>query len=180
MPHKLLDDYLAEYDAIERHQTNIAASSEAVWEALQRADFSRSATIRWLLWLRGMGARRPAALTLATFQSRGFAILEERPPDHVVLGLIGRFWTPTGQLVSVDRESFLGKPPEGTARAAWSFELEPLGGGATLLATETRVQASDEQSRRSFKRYWRLVGPFSALIRREMLGQVRREAMSRL
>ena len=37
------------------------------------------------------------------------------------------------------------------------------------LSTETRVQAVDEQARRVFLRYWRVIGPFSGLIRRRWL-----------
>jgi hypothetical protein len=40
---------------------------------------------------------------------------------------------------------------------------------------ETRVALTDEQSRRRFRRYWLLIGPFSALIRRLALRQVAAE-----
>jgi hypothetical protein len=42
--------------------------------------------------------------------------------------------------------------------------------------TETRVASTDDEARRKFGWYWRLIGPFSALIRRVMLGQIKREA----
>jgi hypothetical protein len=38
------------------------------------------------------------------------------------------------------------------------------------------VRCTDEGSRRAFRRYWLLVGPFSALIRRLWLREVRRAA----
>jgi hypothetical protein len=38
-----------------------------------------------------------------------------------------------------------------------------------VLATETRVAALDDAARRSFARYWRLIRPFSGLIRRRWL-----------
>lgn len=44
-------------------------------------------------------------------------------------------------------------------------------------ATETRVQCLDTASRRSFRRYWRVVGPFSGLIRWVMLRAVREAAV---
>jgi hypothetical protein len=40
------------------------------------------------------------------------------------------------------------------------------------LTTETRVEALDDAARRAFLRYWRVVGPFSALIRRRWLKQI--------
>jgi hypothetical protein len=38
-----------------------------------------------------------------------------------------------------------------------------------VLSTETRVQAVDDAALRAFRRYWRVVGPFSGLIRRRWL-----------
>ena len=55
----------------------------------------------------------------------------------------------------------------GTVRIAMNFRRE---GGK--LSTETRVAAVDRQARRVFMRYWRVIGPFSALIRRRWLKQI--------
>jgi hypothetical protein len=55
----------------------------------------------------------------------------------------------------------------GRVRIAMNFRRE---GGK--LSTETRVQAVDDQARRVFLRYWRVIGPFSALIRRRWLKQI--------
>jgi hypothetical protein len=55
----------------------------------------------------------------------------------------------------------------GTVRIAMNFRRE----GSTL-STETRVQAVDDEARRVFLRYWRVIGPFSALIRRRWLKQI--------
>jgi hypothetical protein len=64
--------------------------------------------------------------------------------------------------------------------AAWSWSARTSGrpGGAdTIVATETCVHAMDGTARRRFARYWLVVGPFSALIRRRMLAVVRTNAM---
>jgi hypothetical protein len=42
------------------------------------------------------------------------------------------------------------------------------------LSTETRIEAVDDAARRAFLRYWRVVGPFSAVIRRRWLKQIAR------
>jgi hypothetical protein len=44
------------------------------------------------------------------------------------------------------------------------------------MVTETRVLCTDDEARRRFSLYWRLVGPFSALIRRVLLRRIKREA----
>ncbi|MGH8931088.1 MAG: hypothetical protein ACRDZO_10815 [Egibacteraceae bacterium] len=38
---------------------------------------------------------------------------------------------------------------------------------------QTRVHARDDGARKAFLRYWTVVGPFSALIRRRLLALVR-------
>ena len=117
-------------------------------------------------------------MRLRDFTRWRFCVLEEEPPTHVVLGLVGRFWTPRGGLLAIDREMFLSEIPKGCARAACSFEIESIGTDAIRLSTETRIQAADVASRRQLARYWRLIGPFSGWIRRQALRRVRREALS--
>ena len=57
------------------------------------------------------------------------------------------------------------------------FRLQPTQEG-TLLSTETRVLATDPQSRRAFARYWFFIRPSSGAIRREVLKVVARRAES--
>jgi hypothetical protein len=54
--------------------------------------------------------------------------------------------------------------------------VAPEGGGGTRLSTETRIWCLDPASRRSFRRYWFVVRPFSGLIRIALLRAVAREA----
>ena len=49
-------------------------------------------------------------------------------------------------------------------------------GGGSRVETETRVVSTDDDARRQFSRDWWLIGRFSALIRRIVLGQIKREA----
>lgn len=174
----LLDDYLPKADVAERHEAVIESSPDRVWEALKETDFSASFWIRVLMRLRGMalGGGLPKPFTLAATDRWGFELLDEEPPRHLVFALKGRFWTPRGDLQRIDRRSFFEGPHDGYARAAFSFELEPLEDDSTSLATETRVLAGDEKSRRAFLRYWRVIEPFSKLIRREMLRLIERRA----
>ena len=61
-----------------------------------------------------------------------------------------------------------GVPDPGTVRMATDVRAEPWPNGC-VLSTETRIAAADDQARRAFGRYWRVVGPFSALIRHRWL-----------
>jgi hypothetical protein len=63
-------------------------------------------------------------------------------------------------------------------KAALTFRLRSLNASCTLVTTETHVFATDELARRTFARYWMIVGPFSALIRRRMLAALRTECLA--
>lgn len=179
----LIDDFMPRYDAVERHATLVNAAPERVWEAVRTLDLARSPAVRVLFALRSIPGlfagktERPRKLgvTLADLLAGGFVLLGERPGDELLLGLAGRFWRPTGGIVRLSPDEYRAGGPPGLALAAWNFTLRP-DGGAVRLATETRIRCTDEASRRSFLRYWRLVGPFSALTRIEMLRTLRRGA----
>jgi hypothetical protein len=61
-------------------------------------------------------------------------------------------------------------------RIAFALWSEAIPGGASRLATETRVLALDPGAWIRFRLYWLVVGPFSALIRRRWLAAAKRLA----
>jgi len=184
----LLDAFLPTYDAAERHSTDVHALPVRVYAAVRALDVRGSPLIRTLFFLRcipgalanprqAWAARRAGnpglGLTLDGLLRSGFVLLGERPEREMVLGLVGQFWRPVGGIVRVPAEEWTAWERPGYAKAAWNFTLAPGPEGAVRLATETRVRCTDAESRRKFLRYWRLVGPFSGLIRREMLRGIR-------
>lgn len=188
----LLDAYVPAPDAVEWHAVVVHASPAAVRDALWRADLG-GPVARALLAARVLPAalrghadararlvalwRRPA-LTLHELAAGGFARLAQTQ-DAVVFGLTGRFWTLGGGVVPTDPATWDAGPPAGMAQAAWSFEVVPKAVGHTRLVTETRVRCADAEARRDFRRYWRVVQPGSALLRRLMLRRIRRWAERR-
>ena len=122
--------------------------------------------------------RRPAprTLTLEDLTRAGFVVLVDRPAEELVLGLVGRFWRVTGDIRSVEADRFDRSPEPGFARTAWNFAIEKRGAESSVVITQTRVVCTDGESRRKFLRYWKLVGPFSALIRRRLLELIKRHA----
>ena len=56
-----------------------------------------------------------------------------------------------------------------------NFCVWPVESGSELR-TETRVLATDAASRRRFGRYWRLIQPGSALVRRDWLAAAKPRA----
>ncbi|HYH09883.1 MAG TPA: hypothetical protein VEK11_22735 [Thermoanaerobaculia bacterium] len=161
----LLDDLFPRYDFSERHSITTTAPPERVYAALRTADLARSPFVRVLLALRGLRRRGPRVLP-----PPGFFVIGDDPPREIVLGLQGPFWKPNCKLHDVDAATFTQPVPNGVARGAWNFFIEP-----GRLSTETRVLVADD-ARMKFRLYWLVVRPFSGLIRRFMLRTLRDEA----
>lgn len=181
----LIDAYLPRYDVSEHHELRVSAAPARTYAAVWDADLAAAFLVKALFALRALpslfggpraGPRLAARVTLRDVLRLGFFVLDEDPGREIVVGVIGRFWKPTGNLLPGDRARFLAPPDAGTACAAWNFTVSELPDGGTLLATETRVRCADAASLRSFRRYWWVVGPFSALIRRLMLASIRAAA----
>ena len=119
-------------------------------------------------------------MSLAGLEKMGFVMLEQRPPEALILGLIGKFWTVHGSLQKFKPEEFITKDWKGQALATWSFELEPVSKNQTRLTTETRVLCPDVRSKKRFKLYWTLIEPFSGWIRKEILLAIKRQVEHKL
>jgi hypothetical protein len=174
----LIDDFLPSYDVRERHRIKIHAPVEKVYDAVRRLDISQTRLSMLLFRLRGIpaGSFAPSCFTLDDFLKMRFILLGEKPNEELLLGLVGRFWTASGELRRLDAEGFRGFDEPGYAKAVWNFSLAGRSDGSVLLETETRVYCLDQASRRRFRLYWLLVGPFSGLIRREVLQAIKRSA----
>ena len=109
---------------------------------------------------------------LDDFVRTGFVLLDERPGEEIVVGLVRRLGRLRGGVAGVEAETFASFDQPGYGKAAMNFRVEARGPSSALVSTETRGLATDESARRAFARYWRVVGPFSALIRRQMLAVV--------
>ena len=97
-------------------------------------------------------------------------------PQEVVLGIVGRFWRPDGGIVrDLTADGFRDFRGMGYAKAVWNFYVSPVD-GSSQLSTETRVQTFGRAATVKFRLYWLLVGPFSGLMRRAMLREVKRIA----
>jgi hypothetical protein len=184
-----LDEFLPDFDANEVHSTRIAAPPSTVMAA------ARTLTARDVpLMIALMAVRRLPAVLLRRSKTRrrraldgplldgftrgGFFVLAERP-DELVFGVVGRFWTLDGGVERVAAGDFVTFAEPGFAKAVFNFHVREVAGG-TVLTTETRIKGTDERARRTFRRYWRLVMPGSAAIRRAWLRAIRKRAESDL
>ena len=90
-----IDHFLPRYDIMARYETTVQASVKRTYAAARHLDMRRSTSIRMLYRLRGMPAK---GLTLDGMIDTGFVLLADAAGQEIVLGLIGRFWTPSGYL----------------------------------------------------------------------------------
>jgi hypothetical protein len=174
----LIDDFLPEFDVVERHRIRVRASAERAYEAVRALDLGRSPVVMALFAVRGLlrRGRRPGSFTLEDAGRLGFVVLDEEPGVEIVLGVVGRFWQARGGIRRVDPGAFEAFAEPGFAKGAMTFLVDPDGPDASMVHTETRVLCTDPESRRKFLRYWRVIGPFSGLIRRESLRLIKRHA----
>jgi hypothetical protein len=174
----LIDDFLPSYDVRKRHSTIVHAPVNKVYDAVRTLDISHARLTMLLFRLRGItaGLAAPYSFTLNDFLKMRFILLGERENEELLLGLVGQFWKPSGELRRLDARGFKGFSEPGFAKAVWNFSLTEQPDHSVLLATETRVYCMDDSSRRRFRLYWRLIGAFSGLIRKEILQIVKRNA----
>jgi hypothetical protein len=177
-----LDEFLSDYHFNEIHSTRMRATPESALSAARAVTAREVPVIVALMALRrlpgrllGRGAPARDGAILEGFVRGGFAVLADRP-DELVVGGVGRFWQVSGGVRRVTAEEFAAFAEPGYVRTAFNMHARPAPGGGTILTTETRIQATDEQARRSFRRYWLVIHPGSAAIRRAWLRAIRRRA----
>jgi hypothetical protein len=181
----LIDRFLPDYDVVEHHEMPVDAPVWRTYRAVKDLDLARSPIVLALLALRGIphlftGAVKPSRrLGLDEIVRSGFVVLGEEPGREIVLGVVGRFWRPTSAIHRIEPGEFAGFDAPGFAKAAWNFLVTDRAASGATVMTETRIACTDTEARRRFTRYWRLVGPFSALIRRALLRSIKRDAERR-
>lgn len=186
----LLDEFMPVYDVAARYEIDVAAPASRVYETLLHHSLLDSPVARFLMTLRSV----PGALgqllkgrplqkfcipSISEIKSGDFIKLAEMPGEEILLGLIGQFWKLHGGLVGIkDADEFAGFIKAGYTKAVLNLQVIPLNGNECRLSTETRVRTTDAMSRRKFLRYWKIIGRFSGLIRRDMLRRIKREVES--
>ena len=71
---------------------------------------------------------------------------------------------------------FLAFAAPGHIRVAFNMRCQAVDARHTVLSTDTRIQGNDAAANRTFARYWRLIYPGSALIRKVWLSAIARRA----
>ena len=177
-----IDSYLPTYDVRSAHELEVHAPASVVYRAARDLDIGRSLPVTALFAIRALphlltGKARPSrSITLESILEAGFTMLEENAPREIVMGAVGKFWRPDSGMIRIGPGEFRDFDTPGFAKGVLAFTVEERDDTRSLLATETRVACTDSSARRKFSLYWRAIGPFSGLIRRLMLNEVKRAA----
>jgi hypothetical protein len=175
-----LDDWLPEYQVRSMHETTVEADRATTYQALLTTSMGELTMVKVLMGLRTLGRTRPTPRTKTFVEGLtdgGFLPLEIEAGNELVFGIAGKFWLMTPERVALaTTDDFAGFAREGYAKAAWNISLSPGDAGRTLLRTQTRIQCYGHSAESRFRAYWLIVGPFSGVIRRAMLGAVKRKA----
>ena len=176
-----LDEFVPVYQFDEVHTVHIEAPQDRVFDAVKAVTANEILLFRTLTWIRRFGRPGPESILnapeklpiLDVATRTGFLLLAEVPSREILLGTV--VIAPPGARVDRSPSAFKALDAPGFAKAGMNFLIEPDGSG-TRLTTTTRVASTDADSTRKFARYWRVIYPGSALIRRMWLRAVKRRA----
>jgi len=186
-----LDQFAPVYQFSEFHSIGIAAPREQVYRALESVTADEIVLFRALTWLRRFGRPGPESIlnppqhvpVLDVASRTSFLVLAEEPNREIVLGTLvaaPRRWHHSAKPTPDSFKAlFVTANTPGFASATMNFRIEDVGPMACTLTTETRVYATDASTRRRFARYWRVIYPGSAFIRRMWLRAIARRAEAR-
>jgi hypothetical protein len=177
---QVIDKYLPDYGFSEVHGCDVNASPEPVFQAAMSYRPETDMFFRSMIALREVPMRALARLrgrensVAPPFGLHEFTLLEHRPSEALVYGLVGQFWKTEFGLVKMDSaEDYLAFCTPGVAKLALTFTVTEQG-GKTRLVTETRVFCPDRKSHLRFTPYWYLIRPVSGIIRSRILNSIRK------
>ena len=181
----LLDRFMPLYDIVERHHIRVNAPADVTLAAARELDVQQSPIVRAVFRGRELmfGSEPSAPPSHATLISAvlsiGWGVLADRDGREIVFGAVTRPWEANPVFRDlVPREFILFAEPD-YVKIAWTLRADPVDKTTSIFRTETRAMATDAAAREKFRRYWALVSPGVALIRRSMLRPVRTEAERR-
>ncbi|RYE45554.1 MAG: hypothetical protein EOP48_22090 [Sphingobacteriales bacterium] len=170
----LIDKYLPGYDVKELHSISLNSSTTSIYETMLLSDI-RSPLMKLLFRLRGM----PNDLSrIEQLTNMGFIKLDEKPGTEVLYGMVTNSPTFNCCFSNISPADFIQKADTSIIKAVINFHVQEASNGNWDISTETRVWCGGRQIRAKFKRYWFFVKPFSQLIRKSMLRQMKKQILN--
>lgn len=183
----LIDRFVPDPDFIEIRDIEVEAVPEEVLAAIKQTDL-RDPVISTLFAVRdlpnrvarrlGGGTDPQADLSFSNIPDvgPGWVKLGELEGRELVLGAVGRFWRRDYGGKDVTADEFTDFDEPGYLKLAVSSRVEPLGYDQSILHYEARAEATDDEARRQFVRYWKVIGSGNDVIVRRALQRIKAEA----
>ena len=171
----LLDDILPHYDVSAVYSIKVKSNPERIFNILSEGIPSGAIT-KLLMLLRGVP--RLLQRNASPAPQDAFYKLKQLKDREIVIGIVGQFWKPVSNPVPIHSlEEFLKFQKNGYCKAALNLRILPQKPGECLVTTETRVLGYGS-AKEQFRQYWQIIGPFSGVIRKEILRKIRKKAES--
>jgi hypothetical protein len=190
----MIDDVQSEFDFNEVHSILVKAPVETAFDCMKAITPSEiSGIMRLLIRLRTLPERMagrkgiwlvPENPLLSQMAAGSFTLLAERAPREIVLGMlipskIGRVWRKASALEvrCADAEAYAAFEEPDYIRVVMNLSVDNTDVPDILsIRTETRCRALSSHALSDFTPYWRLIRPFSGLIRIVWLHGIKRKA----
>lgn len=173
-PHQCIDDFMPEYQFYEYHEMSVNAPPGAVYKAVREVAFTDIPIAMWLLRIRGMTTGQFAQPVLEELMQpgTGFLELENSNPNEYVGGMVGKPWSNDQPPDVKTPDEFRAFRLAGNIKVAFNMHVVAMEDGTSRLSSETRIIGIDESAQKTFSRYWRVIYPGSAIIRRVWLDAI--------
>ena len=189
----LLDDILPSFDVTEKHSIKVSAPPEIAFSAMKDVTLDEiSCIVPLLLFLRAMPEKMVGRKGSTPFSGKpllsllldnGFILLAEKKNREIVFGkmvpaAIGRVWKASSarEVPLSGAAEFLAFDHPDYIRVVANLMIEPNDAGMVIVRTESRSLALSRQALAEFTPYWRIIRPFSGLIRRLWLRGIKGRA----
>ena len=190
----LLDNYIPKWDFTEVHSIRIKGDPETVYDAIMETTPAEvSSIMRLLFFLRSLPEKAAGRAgmnmsghepLLSYILKNGFTKIAEEKPREIVFGLLvpgntGRVWQKSSskEVTAADAGEFFAFENPNFIRVVANLIIEDTDKpDFVTVRTESRSLALSRQALKNFTPYWRIIRPFSGLIRRLWLRGIKRHA----
>jgi hypothetical protein len=175
-----LDAFIPAPQVRERFETTIRAPAALVLETAATFDLQSIGLVRAIFWLRDRvmraapTSRVPQGLLVETL-GLGWGLLV-RNPTLIVCGARCQPWLADVRFHAIPPDRFAAYAEPNQVKIAWTLEAYEVEPQLTRFAHETRVVATDDESHRRFRAYWRWARFGIIAIRLLLMPAIRRSA----
>jgi hypothetical protein len=170
----LIDKYLSAYHFNEVHSIEVNGFVSGIYQKMLHCDFSNSSLIKFLFSLRGIPKK---VYSIENLTNIGFIKLDEEAGKEILFGMVTDNAMFNTCQSNVSSKEFLQKSDDTIIKAVINFKLQENSSSQHVISTETRVWCGNRKMKSKFKYYWFFVKPFSQLIRKSMLKQMKQQIL---